>query len=88
MARCRGYTNSSSSVRAGWPDTKPAARFANFQATSAAAAKPVVEESKESDFKFEQLLAAMAAQSAQTEKGMAQMREQQAESQQAQSKLM
>jgi hypothetical protein len=47
---------------------KPAARFANFQATSEAAAKPGVEESKESDYKFDQLFAAMAIQAPQTEK--------------------
>ena len=81
-----GVLTASGETEAEW--AKPAARFANFQATSAATAKPGVEESKESDSKFDQLLAAMATQAAQTEKGMAQMREQQAESQQAQSKLM
>jgi hypothetical protein len=62
--------------------------FANFQATPAAAAKQGVEERKDSDSKFDQLLVAMATQAVQTEQGMAQMQETQAQAQQAQSKLM
>jgi hypothetical protein len=64
----------SGETEADW--VKPAARFAIFQATSEAAAKPGAEQSKESDSKFDQLLAAMATQAAQTEQGMAQMRKQ------------
>ena len=62
--------------------------FANFQATSAAAGVQGVEESKSNDSKFDQLLAAMATQAAQTEQGLAQMRETQAQVHQAQTELM
>ena len=48
----------SGEAEADW--VKPAARFANFQATSATAGAQGVEESKNNDSKFDQLLAAMA----------------------------
>ena len=68
---------------------KPAAaRFANFQATSAAAGAKGVEESKGDESKFDQLLAAMAKQTAQTDAGLTQMREAQAQAQQAQTQMM
>jgi hypothetical protein len=86
MAVAPGILAASGETEADW--VKPAARFANFQATSAAAGKQGDEESKDSDSKFDQLLAAMATQAAQTEQGMAQMRETQAQAQQAQTQLM
>ena len=52
---------------------KPAARVASFQATSSAAARQPVAESKDDESKFGQLLAAMARQNAQTDAGLAQM---------------
>ena len=58
---------------------KPAGCFANFQATSAAAAAKGTEESKGEETKFEQLLVAMATQAAQTEQGLSQTREVQAQ---------
>ena len=67
---------------------KPAARFSGFQATSAAAAGKLAEESKGDESKFDQLLAAMAQQNAQTDVGLAQMCEAQAQAQQAQTQMM
>ena len=76
----------SNEAEADW--VKPAARFANFQATSAAAGAQGVEENKSDDSMFEQLLAAMAKQTAQTEEGLSPMRESQVQSQQAQTNFM
>ena len=86
MAVASGLLVSSGEKEADW--VKPAARFANFQATSAAAGAKGVEESKGEESKFDQLLAAMAKQAAQTEAGLSQMRETQAQSQQAQTNMM
>ena len=58
MAVASGILAASGETEADW--AKPAARFANFQATSAAAVKQGVEESKNSESKFDQLLAVMA----------------------------
>ena len=81
-----GLLASSGEAESDW--AKPAARFANFQATSAAATAKGTEESKSEESKFEQLLAAMATQAAQTERGLSQMRETQAQTQQSQSHMM
>ena len=86
MAVESGLLASSGEAESDW--VKPAGRFANFQATSAAAAAKGTEESKGEETKFEQLLAAMATQAAQTEQGLFQMREAQAQKQQSQSHLM
>ena len=67
---------------------KPAARFASFQATSAVAGGQPAEESKGEEPKFGQLLAAIAKQTAQTDTGLTQMREVQAQAQQAQTQMM
>ena len=63
---------------------KLAARFASFQATSAAAGGQPTEESKGEESKFDQLLAAMTEQTSQTDAGLTQMRETQVQAQQAQ----
>ena len=81
MAVASGLLASSGEAEADW--VKSAARFVNFQATSAAAGAKGVEESKGEDSKFDQLLAAMATQATQTETGLCQMRETQAQAQQA-----
>ena len=86
MAVASGLLVSSGEKEVDW--VKPAARFANFHATSAAAGAKGVEESKGEESKFDQLLAAMAKQAAQTEAGLSQMRETQAQSQQAQTNMM
>ena len=86
MAVASGILAAPRETEADW--VKPAARFANFQATSAAAGAQGVEENKSDDSKFDQLLAAMAKQAAQTEAVLAQMRDTQAQSQQAQTNLM
>ena len=67
---------------------KPAARFHNFQATSAAAEAKETEESKVDGSQFDRMMAAMAAQNAQQDKNLTQIREAQAQSQQAQTQLM
>ena len=67
---------------------KPAARFQNFQATSAAAEAKKTEESKADDSQFDRMMAAMAAQNAQQDKNLTQIREAQTQSQQAQTQLV
>ena len=81
-----GLLAASGEAEADW--VKPAARFQNFQATSAAATAKGVEESKEDDSKFDRLMAAMAEQNAQQDKNLTQIREAQTQSQQAQTQLM
>ena len=54
MAVASGLLVSSGEKEADW--VKPAARFANFQATSAAAGAKGVEESKGDESKFDQLI--------------------------------
>jgi hypothetical protein len=78
MAVASGLLLASNETEADWVNL--AARFANFQATSAAAGAQGVEENNSDDSKFDQLLAAMAKQTAQTEAGLAQMSETQAQS--------
>ena len=73
LALASGLLAAANETDADW--VKPAARFANFQATSAAAGAKEVEESKGDEPKFDQLLAAMAKQTAQTDAGLTQMRE-------------
>ena len=86
MAIVSGLLAASGEAVSDW--VKPAARFANFQATSAAATDKGTKKSKGEETKFDQLLAVMATQSAQNEQGLAQMREAQAQTQQAQSQIM
>ena len=86
MAGESGLLAASGEAESDW--VKPAARFANFQATSAAATASGTEESKGEETKFEQLLAVMATQAAQNEQDLAQMRETQAQTQQSQSQLV
>ena len=86
LALASGLLAAANETDADW--VKPAARFANFQATSAAAGAKRVEESKGDESKFDQLLAAMAKQTAQTDAGLTQMREAQAQAQQAQTQMM
>ena len=81
-----GLLAASGEAEADW--VKPAARFQNFQATSAAATAKGAEESKEDDSKFDRLMAAMAEQNAQQDKNLTQIREAQTQSQQAQTQLM
>ena len=81
-----GLLAASEEAESDW--VKPAARFANFQATSAAATAKGTEESKGEESKFEQLMAVIATQSTQNEQGLNQMREAQAQTQQAQSQIM
>ena len=81
-----GLLASSGEAESDW--VKPAARFANFQAASAAATAKGTEESKSEESKFEQLLATMATQAAQAERNLSQMRETQAQPQQSQSQMM
>ena len=86
MAIESGLLAASGEAESDW--VKPAARFANFQATSAAATAKGTEESKGEESKFEQLMAVIATQSTQNEQGLNQMREAQAQTQQAQSQIM
>ena len=81
-----GLLAASGEAEADW--IKPAARFQNFQATSAAATAKGVEESKEHDSKLDRVLEAMAAQQAQTDKNLTQIHEAQTQAQQAQTQMM
>ena len=81
-----GLLAASGEAEADW--IKPAARFQNFQATSAAATAKGVEESKEHDSKLDRVLEAMAAQQAQSDKNLTQIREAQTQAQQAQTQMM
>ena len=83
MAIESGLLAASGEAESDW--VKPAERFANFQATSSAATAKGTEESKGEETQFGQLMAVVATQSAQNEQGLAQMREAQAQTQQAQS---
>ena len=86
MAIESGLLAASGEAESDW--VKPPARFQNFQATSAAATAKGTEESKSDDSKFEQLTAAMSTQNAQHEKGLTQMCEAQAQTQQVQTQTM
>ena len=82
MATESGLLAASGEAESDW--VKPAARFQNFQATSAAATAKGTEESKGEETQFNQLVAVMTTQNAQNEQGLAQMREAQAQTQQVQ----
>ena len=81
-----GLPAASGEAESDW--VEPAARFQNFQATSAEVVAKGTEETKGEETQFSQLVALMVTRNAQNEQGMAQMREAREQTQQAQAQFM